>query len=172
MTATGTPFAVTDALAAVDALLVRPVPAAGPTGWDPDPPDGEWTGSLGAGFRLVPLWRSRDHFGVPAREWDAAQEEAGANLAALAAALDARWGPHRTVGMRPFLLRGTAGRPMPPLLAELCAFDLYGDLRVWGPVGTPHGPRWAAVSVGQCDDDAPHLMVAALSDAPLIEPDD
>jgi hypothetical protein len=57
-------------------------------------------------------------------------------------------------------------------LAEICSFDLYGDLLVWGPLDTPEGQRWVAVSVSQCDEDAPHIMLAATGDSPVTEPDE
>ncbi|MFF8288092.1 hypothetical protein ACF068_02520 [Streptomyces sp. NPDC016309] len=160
---------MTGTAAAVGALLDLPVPEDGPTRWEPSRAEG-WSGSLGAGFRLRLLWESRAYFGVPGPEWDAAQEEAEAYLAALTSVLDERWGPHRVVSMGAFVRGGAGDGPVLPLFAELCAFDLYGDLMVWGPVGSPHGPRWVAVSVGQCDEDAPHLMVAAVSDVPVEEP--
>lgn len=175
MKATGTPFEVAEAVAAVDALLGLPVPEDGPTLWEPseEPSKGEgWSGSYGAGFRLKLLWESRAYFGVPGPEWDAAQEEAEAYLSALTSMLEKRWGPHRQVSMRAFLLGEVDDESLPPLFAELRAFDLYGELRVWGPVGSPHGPRWVAVSLGQCDEDAPHMMVAAVSDAPVEEIDE
>ncbi|MFG3495140.1 hypothetical protein [Streptomyces sp. NPDC047928] len=170
MTATGTPFDADDGARAVRDLLARPVPDGGGTEWEPG--SDEWTGSVGAGFRLALLWRSRHYFGVPGPEWDAAQDEAEAYLAELVAVLGKRWGPHRVVSMRPYLFGKVNGDPMPPLFAELAAFDLYGDLRVWGPLDTPHGPRWVGVSVAQCDEDAPHLMVGAVSALPLTSADD
>ncbi|OKK06232.1 hypothetical protein AMK26_09270 [Streptomyces sp. CB03234] len=168
MKATGTPFDVTEAVAAVDGLLALPVPVGGPTAWEPSEEEG-WSGSYGAGFRLKLLWESRAYFGVPGPEWDAAQDEAGEYLAALTSALDERWGPHREVSMRAFVTGEADDESVLPLFAELRAFDLYGELMVWGPVGAPHGPRWVAVSVGQCDEDAPHMMVAAVSDVPIEE---
>jgi hypothetical protein len=166
--ATGTPFDVADAVAAVDALLDPPLPENGPTRWEPSKGEG-WSGSYGAGFRLKLLWESRAYFGVPGPEWDAAQEEAEAYLTALTRALGKRWGPPRQVSMRAFLLDEVDDESVPPLFTELRSFDLYGELMVWGPVGSRHGPRWVAVSVGQCDEDAPHMMVAAVSDAPIEE---
>ncbi|MDN3296645.1 hypothetical protein QWM81_21885 [Streptomyces ficellus] len=165
MKATGTPFDVTEAVAAVDALLARPLPEDGPTRWEPG--SESWSGSYGAGFRLAPLWESRAYVGVPGPEWDTAQEEAERYFAELTGALDERWGPHREVGMRALLLGDADDESVPPLFAELRAFGLYGELMVWGPVGSPHGPRWVAVSVGQCDEDAPHMMVAAVTDVPI-----
>ncbi|SNS47596.1 hypothetical protein SAMN05216276_101045 [Streptosporangium subroseum] len=169
---TGRPFSVRDAVAAVEVLLTRPVPADGPTNREGDPDSGEWTGSFGAGFRLTRLWESRGYFGVSGPDWNAAQEESEAYLAALAAELEQRWGPHRDVSMRPYLFRSYADEPMPPLFAEICSFDLYGDLLVWGPLDTPEGQRWVAVSVSQCDEDAPHIMLAATGDSPVTEPDE
>lgn len=169
MKATGTPFDVGRAVAAVDALLAEPLPASGPTQWEPSKEEG-WSGSYGAGFRLKLLWESRSYFGVPGAEWDAAQEEAEEYLTALTRALEERWGPHRVVSMRAFLTGEADDESVLPLFAELRAFDLYGELMVWGPVASPHGPRWVAVSVGQCDDDAPHMMVGGVIDVPIEEP--
>ncbi|WP_143662601.1 hypothetical protein [Streptomyces sp. CB03238] len=157
-----------EAAAAVDALLALPVPESGPTAWEQSEGEG-WSGSYGAGFRLKLLWESRAYFGVPGPEWDAAQEEAEEYLAALTSALDERWGPHREVSMRAFVLGDVDDESVLPLFAELRAFDLYGELMVWGPAGSPQGPRWVGVSVGQCDEDAPHMMVAAVSDVPIEE---
>ncbi|RST05731.1 hypothetical protein E2C00_27355 [Streptomyces sp. WAC05374] len=168
MKKTGNPFDVTDTVAAVDALLGAPLPANGPTQGEPSGAEG-WSGSHGAGFRLRLLWESRSYVGVPGPEWDAAQAEAEEYLAALTAALAERWGPHREVSMRAFLLREIDDESVLPLFAELRAFDLYGELAVWGPVASPSGPRWVAVSLSQCDGDAPHLMVAAVTDVPIEE---
>ncbi|GAA2480424.1 hypothetical protein [Streptomyces gobitricini] len=169
MKASGTRADVTEAVSAVDALLSRPVPPNGPTQREPSRGEG-WSGSHGAGFRLWFLWESRAcSGGAPGPEWDAARKEAEKFLAALTRALEERWGPHREVSMRAFRLGDVDDGSVLPLFAELGAFDLYGDLMVWGPVGSPRGPRWVAVSVGQCDEDGPHVLVAAVTDVPIEE---
>lgn len=43
-----------------------------------------------------------------------------------------------------------------------------GDLAVWGPVDG----RWVAVSLDQCDGDAPMILVAVVADRPIVELDD
>ncbi|MGW7361842.1 hypothetical protein ACWGI8_00070 [Streptomyces sp. NPDC054841] len=168
---TGSPFSLAAAVAAIDALLAGPIPEDGPTEWEPGGDDEGWTGSSGAGFRLVPLWESRGYFGVPGPEWDAAQEESEEYLVSLAVELGKRWGPHREVSMRAYLMDEVPEEEVPPLIAEICAFDLYGDLYVWGPVDTPRGQRWVAISVSQCDEDAPHIMLGAVSTDPVPDPD-
>ncbi|MFF8830351.1 hypothetical protein [Streptomyces sp. NPDC015131] len=181
---TGTPFDARQAARAVETLLGESVPATGPAQWEPSGDgDGEgWSGSHGAGFRLARLWESRPHDSraqdsraharVPGDPGpDAAREEAAAHLADLSSALESRYGPPRTVDLRTLpAAQDGDDPPAPPLLAELDAFGLHEALLVWGPVPSPHGPRWVAVSVGQCDADAPHLMVVALSDVPIEEP--
>ncbi|MFG2559664.1 hypothetical protein [Streptomyces sp. NPDC048496] len=63
---------------------------------------------------------------------------------------------------------------MEPLFQALCDHDCLGDLAVWGPVaGGPGGSdRWVAVTVNQCDGDAPMIIVALVGDRPVIEPRD
>jgi hypothetical protein len=143
------------ALDAVDALLDGALPASGPVQREPSP-DGGWGGSHGAGFRLEP------------------QEEAGEHLAALTSALEDRWGPHREVSLRALPSGEDGEGPVLPLLAELGSLDGDGPgpgaaLLVWGPVVTPHGPRWVAVSTAPCDGDGPPMTVAAVSDVPIEE---
>jgi hypothetical protein len=170
-TATGTPFDVTAAVADVGVLLGLPIPTAGPTSREGDPDTGEWTGSQGAHFRISPLWESRDYVSVPGAEWDAAQEEVEQYLAALATDLGKSFGKHQVVSMRAYLLHEVPQEEFPPLIAEICAFSLYGDLLVWGPVTTPRGERWVVISASQCNDDAPHIMFAAVSDEMVRDPD-
>ncbi|QGV78811.1 hypothetical protein [Streptomyces ficellus] len=168
MTATGTPFDVSAVLAAVDDLLGMSVPSSGPTAWEPGQAEG-WSASHGDGFRLRLLWKSRAYTEVPGSERDAAREEAAEYLAALKETLDERWGEHRVVGMGAFARGEVDEESVPPLFDELRTFALYEDLLVWGPVGSDHGPRWVAVTVGQCDEGAPHLMVAGVSAVPIEE---
>ncbi|MHC3393547.1 hypothetical protein ACLQ2E_29425 [Streptomyces lavendulocolor] len=160
------------ALDAVDTLLDGALPASGPVQREPSP-DGGWGGSHGAGFRLEPLWEGACH-GDPEGERDAGQEETGERLAALTSALEDRWGPHREVSLRALPSGEGGDGPVLPLLEELRSVDgdgpgPRGALLVWGPVVTPHGPRWVAVSTAPCDGDAPPMTVAAVSDVPIEE---
>ncbi|MFJ9212425.1 hypothetical protein [Streptomyces sp. NPDC102264] len=170
----GEVFETGRAVSDVEALLVAPVPTAGPTTdgteVEGDPATGEWTATSGAGFRIVPLWESGDLVGVYGPEWNEAEEAAEEQLARLVAELDRRWGAHRRVSMRVPLFRKQAGEPMPALFQALCDADCYGDLTVWGPLSAD--PRWIAVSVNQSDGDAPMIMTAAVSDRPITELDD
>ncbi|MFD7117972.1 hypothetical protein ACFWAA_13095 [Streptomyces sp. NPDC059922] len=170
----GEAFETGRAVSDVEALLVAPVPTAGPTPdateVEGDPSTGEWTATSGAGFRIVPLWESGDLVGVYGPGWDEAEEAAEEHLACLVAELDRRWGAHRRVSMRVPLFRKQAGAPMPALFQALCDADCFGDLTVWGPLSA--GRRWIAVSVNQSDGDAPMIMTAAVSDRPVTELDD
>ncbi|MGW0080663.1 hypothetical protein [Streptomyces sp. NPDC003393] len=170
----GEPFALDRALRDVDGLLAADIPVSGPTTSEGDPAKGEWSVTRGEGFLLVPLWESASLVGVYAPEWNRAEETAHAHLAALAGALDRRWGPHRRVGMRVPLFRRVAGAPMPPFFEALCAHDLLGDLAVWGPLpaGPGRGDRRLAVSLDQSDGDAPFVLAAAVTDRPLVELED
>ncbi|MFJ6194933.1 hypothetical protein [Micromonospora sp. NPDC092111] len=155
----------------VEELVAGPVPAAGPTVAEGDPDTGEWTGTRGGGFRVIPLWESDALTGVYGPEWGEREERAEEQLASLVRELARRWGAHGRVSMRVPLFRNQAGEPMPPLFQSLCDADCYGDLAVWGPV--PTGPdadrRWVAVSVNQSDGDAPMVMAAVVSDQPITE---
>ncbi|MEW2065680.1 hypothetical protein [Streptomyces sp. NPDC007346] len=156
----GEPFVLPRAVAEVERLLATAVPATGPTVAAGDPVTGEWTATEGAGFRIVPLWEGDPLTGVYAPEWNDAEEAAEAHLAALTEELDRRWGPHATVPLYgPLLTWQGGGSPVQPLFQALFAEDLYGDLTVWDPVA-PNG-RWAALTVGHSDGDAP-LVLAAL----------
>ncbi|MEU6416238.1 hypothetical protein [Streptomyces spiralis] len=170
----GEPFALDRALRDIDGLLAADIPARGPTTSEDDPVRGEWSVTRGEGFVLVPLWESASLVGVYAPEWNKAEETAHGHLAALAGALDRRWGAHRPVGMRVPLFRRIAGESMPPFFEALCAQDLLGDLAVWGPLpaGSGRRDRWLAVSVNQSDGDAPFVLAAAVTDHPLVELED
>ena len=65
--------------------------------------------------------------------------------------------------MRVPLFRHQARAPLPALFQALGDLDCFGDLTVWGPTAT--GGRWVAVSVNQCDGDAPMIMTAVVSHA-------
>ncbi|MET8357586.1 hypothetical protein [Micromonospora sp. NPDC005171] len=151
----------------IESLLTSALPTGGLPASEGDPATGEWTGTRGEGFRIAPLWESEALTGVYGAEWNEAEEAAEANLALVVRELDQRWGAHRTVSMRVPLFRNQAGEPMPALFHSLCEMDCYGDLTVWGP--TVVDGRWVAVSVNQCDGDAPMIMTAVVSQLPIIE---
>ncbi|MFH9396377.1 hypothetical protein [Streptomyces sp. NPDC017556] len=166
----GEEFDAERAAAEVTELLAAPVPATGPTVVEGDPDTGEWTVTVGEGFRIVPLWEGRSLTGVYAPEWNEAVEAAEGHLESLARESGARWGPHRPVRLHVALLRWEAGASVEPLFEALFTADLYGDLVVWGPFA-PDG-RWIALTVGHSDGDAPMVLAALVSDRPIIEPDD
>ncbi|MFF0397756.1 hypothetical protein ACFYSJ_18635 [Streptomyces sp. NPDC005248] len=170
----GEAFEIDRALSDIEALLAGPVPAAGPTDGEGDPATGEWTATSGEGFRILPLWESDSLVGVYAPEWNDAEEAARGHLDDLVAELDRRWGAHRKVGMRVPIFRKIADEPMPPLFQALCDQDCRGDLSVWGPVAAGPGAAvvWVAASVNQCDGDAPMIIVALVSDRPIVELED
>jgi hypothetical protein len=163
----GETFVIARAVSDVEALLAAPVPASGPTVAEGAPLTGEWSATGGEGFRIVPLWEGDDLVGVYEREWTEAEEAAQGHLDSLVAELDARWGPHRRVAMHVPLFRKQADEPMPPLFQALCDEECYGDLSVWGPPAL--GARWVGVSVNQSDGDAPMIIVAVVSDRPVVE---
>ncbi|MFG3403546.1 hypothetical protein [Streptomyces sp. NPDC048142] len=165
----GEPFDADRAAAEVTGLLTAPVPATGPTAAEGDPATGEWTVTVGEGFRIVPLWEGDPLGGVYAPEWNEAEEAAAGHLAVLARALDDRWGPHRAVRLHGPLMRWQGGGPVEPLFEALFAEDLYGDLVVWGPVES--GGRWIALALGHSDGDAPLVLAALVSDRPVAEPE-
>ncbi|MFJ6612022.1 hypothetical protein ACIQPT_17305 [Streptomyces sp. NPDC091289] len=166
----GEAFDAERAVAEVTGLLAAPVPADGPTAAEGDPATGEWTVTVGAGFRIVPLWEGDPLTGVYAPEWNDAEEAAEAHLAVLARVLGDRWGPHRTVRPHVPLMRWQGGAPVEPLFEALFAEDLYGDLVVWGPVAA--GGRWIGLTLGHSDGDAPLVLAALVSERPITEPED
>ncbi|WP_405456951.1 hypothetical protein OG786_08365 [Streptomyces sp. NBC_00101] len=165
----GEAFDARRAVAEVAALAAGPVPARGPTLGEGDPVTGEWRATAGEGFRLVPLWESDDLTGAYGSDWTDAEGAAQRQLGLLVAELDVRWGPHRRVAMHPALSRRRAGRPLPEPFAALIDEDCHGDLSVWGPL--PGRDRWVGVSVGHSDGDAPLVMVALVSESPVVELD-
>ncbi|MEV6477421.1 hypothetical protein [Streptomyces sp. NPDC051657] len=166
----GEDFDAERAAAEVTELLAAPVPATGPTAAEGDPATGEWTVTVGEGFRIVPLWEGHSLTGVYAPEWNGAVEAAEGHMAVLAGALSDGWGPHRPVRLHGALPRWEAGASVEPLFEALFAEDLYGDLVVWGPVAP--GGRWIALTLGHSDGDAPLVLAALVSDRTITEPDD
>ncbi|MFC7547190.1 hypothetical protein [Plantactinospora sp. GCM10030261] len=166
----GEAFSAARAVSDVEALLAVDLPTGGVAVSEGDPDTGEWTATTGDGFRIRPIWESDALTGLYGTDWTDAEEAAEEKLALVVRELDRQWGPHRPVSMRVPLFRDQAGEPMPALFRSLCDGDCYGDLAVWGPVSaaTTDG-RWIAVSVNQCDGDAPMIMVAVVSDSPIIE---
>lgn len=158
----GEPFDRQRALSGIESALSAPLPDSGPTANEGEPVTGEWVSTRGEGFLLFPLWESETLTGVYGREWNDAETAAEANLAALVTALDARWGPHRTLTMGEPLLRRPDGEPFRTLVAK----DCNGDLTLWGPLPGP-APRWVAVSLNQSDGDAPLILTALVTDRPL-----
>ncbi|RLP98308.1 hypothetical protein [Micromonospora sp. CV4] len=166
----GEAYATDRAVSDIEALLAGDLPTAGATVSEGDPATGEWTATVGEGFRIRPLWESDALTGVYGPEWNEAEEAAAENLALVVRELDSRWGPHRRVSMRVPLFRNQAGEPMPTVFQALCSVDCYGDLAVWGPLAV--SGRWVGVSVNQCDGDAPMILTAVVSDRPIIELED
>ncbi|MDG4837718.1 hypothetical protein O7631_14455 [Micromonospora sp. WMMD967] len=163
----GQAFDIGRAVSDVESLLAAELPTDGDPVSEGDPATGEWTGTRGAGFRIIPIWESADLVGVYGADWNEAEDAAMANLALVTGELDRRWGPHRRVSMHVPMFRKQAGTPMPVLFQSLSGLDCYGDLAVWGP--TPDDGRWVAVSVNQCDGDAPMIMTAVVSRFAITE---
>ncbi|MFJ2091683.1 hypothetical protein ACIOEW_20775 [Streptomyces sp. NPDC087901] len=175
----GETFDIARAVADIEALLAAPLPAAGPTVAEGEPGTGEWTVTVGEGFRIAPLWESGLLDEADGTGWDEAEEAAEAQLASLVKELEGRWGAHHQVAVHVLLLRQEDGSEMssllrqqgeaaPPLFEALLDEDCYGDLAVWGPVSAQG--RWVGVSVGRSDGDAPLVMAAVVSDRPIVAP--
>ncbi|MFI8087197.1 hypothetical protein ACIF9R_02635 [Streptomyces sp. NPDC086080] len=158
----GESFDTNRAVSDIETALSVPLPDSGPTTDEGEPVTGEWTSTRGAGFLLFPLWESEALTGVYGPEWNEAEARAEANLTALVAELDTRWGPHRRVPLGGPALRRPAAEPFAALLAR----DCNGDLAVWGPLPGPVR-RWVAVSLNQSDGDAPMILTALISDRPI-----
>ncbi|MFF1922380.1 hypothetical protein ACFVW8_17645 [Streptomyces sp. NPDC058221] len=173
----GETFEIARAVSDIDELLTRPLPKTGPTGEDRLPVTEEWTLIKGEGLLIAPLWESDSFTGLYESAFEEASEAGEGNLTALVAELDRRWGPHHEACMRVPMNRKITGEPMPLLFQTLCDADLEGDLSLWGPVGPPApgtetADRWVAVSVNQCDGDAPMILTVAITDQPITELDD
>jgi len=152
----GEVFDMGRAVADIDAILTGPLPESGPTIDAGEPDTGEWTHTRGVGFQLTPLWESNHLVGVYGPEWTEVEAEAEGHLAELVGELDRRWGPHRTVTMGPALSNPPTTEPFRTLVAK----DCLGDLAVWGPVT---GGRSVAVSLNQCDGDAPMILTVVVT---------
>ncbi|MFI8190973.1 hypothetical protein ACIF8T_19525 [Streptomyces sp. NPDC085946] len=125
----------------IDALLARPLSG------DED-------------HHLVILRRSRD-FAPPHDDRDEllrTGEEFEGELRELAAALDARWGPHAVLSMEDYSLMDPDDDGLPPFFRDLCARGYFGDLRYWRA-----GGRLVAVSVGHEDKEEPVVLFAAVT---------
>lgn len=158
----GEEFDAERAVSDIAAALAVSLPTSGPTTDEGEPITGEWTITRGAGFLLFPLWESNDFVGVYEPEWNVVEEAAEGHLTALVAELTRSWGPHRTVTMGPTLWQPPTTEPFRTLVAK----DCLGDLAVWGPV-TESNSRWVAVSLNQCDGDAPMILTALITDSPI-----
>ncbi|MFD4017611.1 hypothetical protein [Streptomyces sindenensis] len=165
----GQSFDLGRALSEVGELLTVPLPPTGPTEALGDPATGEWTATQGPGFRVVPLWEGDPMTGVYAPEWSDAEEAAEARLRSLAEELGHRWGPHTEVPLHGPLLRWQGGSAVDPLVEALFRQDLYGDLVVWGPLGTTG--RRIALTLGRSDGDQPLVLAALVSDRAVAASD-
>jgi len=161
----GEPFDASRAGAEVTELLVADVPAAGPTTAEGDPATGEWTGTTGAGFRIVPLWEGESLTGLYDAAWAAAEGIGTTHLTHLAEVLSAHWGPHHVITLDGPLLSWHQSQPVHPLFEALFRQDLYSELHVWH-VGT----RWIALTVGHSDGDAPLVLAAVVSTEEIQQP--
>jgi hypothetical protein len=158
----GEAFDTDRAVSDIESALAVSLPASGPTTDEGEPVTGEWTVTRGEGLMLFPLWESDDLVGVYAPEWNDAEATAEGHLSALVAELDRRWGSHREVSMGPALWERPTTEPFRTLVAK----DCLGSLSVWGPV-TGSNSRWVAVSLNQCDGDAPMILTALITARPI-----
>ncbi|MEW2808024.1 hypothetical protein AB0929_13040 [Streptomyces massasporeus] len=131
-------------LARISDLLARPL-----TGSD-------------AAYHLVILRESRD-FAPPNDDWDElmrTSEEFEGELIALAAALDARWGPHATMSMEGYVhaFMDPDGDDLPPFFRYLCESGYFGDLLYWRV-----GDRLLAAGVGHEDKEEPVVLFAGVT---------
>ncbi len=156
--------------AEVTGLLTAPVPAVGPTAAGGDPDTGEWTATVGAGFRIVPLREGHSLTGVYAPEWNDAVEAAEGHLAVLAGVLDGRLGPApagaAARGAAAVGGRGARG-------AAVRGAVRRGSVRRPGGLG-PGRPRWPVDRPGRGAQrrDAPLVPAALVGDGPVTEPED
>ncbi|MFF9114610.1 hypothetical protein ACF09Y_03115 [Streptomyces massasporeus] len=130
-------------LARIGELLARPL-----TGSDP--------------YHLVILRESRD-FAPPNDDWDElmrTSEEFEGELIELAAAMDARWGPHASMSMEGYVhaFMDPDDNDLPPLFRHLCKSGYFGDLLYWRV-----GDRLLAASVGHEDKEEPVVLYAGVT---------
>ena len=115
-----------------------------------------------AAYHVVILRESRD-FAPPNDDWDElmrTSEEFEGELIDLAAALDARWGPHATVSMEGYVdaFMDQDGDDLPPFFRHLCESGYFGDLLYWRV-----GDRMLAASVGHEDKEEPVVLFAGVT---------
>ncbi|MFI0270106.1 hypothetical protein [Streptomyces luteogriseus] len=115
-----------------------------------------------AAHHLVILRESRD-FAPPNDDWDElmrTSEEFERELTDLAAALDARWGPHATLSMESSVhaFMDPDEDDLPPFFRYLCESGYFGDLLYWRV-----GDRLLAVSVGHEDKEEPVVLFAGVT---------
>ncbi|MFJ4976160.1 hypothetical protein ACIP6X_12605 [Streptomyces coeruleorubidus] len=130
-------------IARIDELLARPL-----TGGD--------------AYHLVTLRQSRD-FAPPNDDWDELiriSDEFEAELKDLAAALDARWGPHASLSMEDYAYAflDQDDDELPPFFRELCESGYFGDLLYWRV-----GACLVAASVGHADKEEPVVLFAGVT---------
>ncbi|MFF5311506.1 hypothetical protein [Streptomyces massasporeus] len=111
---------------------------------------------------FVVLRESRD-FAPPNDDWDElmrTSEEFEGELIALAAALDARWGPHTTLSMEGYVqtFMDPDDDDLPPFFRYLCESGYFGDLLYWRV-----GDRLLAASVGHEDKEEPVVLFAGVT---------
>jgi hypothetical protein len=138
-------------IARIDELLARPL-------------------TEGDAYHLVTLRQSRD-FAPPNDDWDElirTSEEFEAELEDLAAALDARWGPHASLSMEDYAYAflDPGDDELPPFFRELCESGYFGDLLYWRV-----GDRLVAASVGHEDKEEPVVLFAGVTGSGVGFPD-
>lgn len=120
----------------------------------------------GPDHHLVVLAMSRDFWEDRSTEVvEAAEEEIEARGDELTAALDARWGPHSVVDLRPWedvLLEGGAvAEPFASLL------EAFRDLRVWR---LPGSGLWFGLTLVQHDPELEIMLVGVVGGESALAP--
>ena len=121
------------------------------------------------GFHLLKLRESRDFSSAdPDDDWAElmrVSDEFEAELKDLAAALDARWGPHGEMSMEDyaFLDPDDEDDDVPPLFRELVRQGWFGNLLHWHPAD-----RVIAASVGHEDKEEPVVLFAAIASVAAV----
>ncbi|MBA4861156.1 hypothetical protein H1V43_07120 [Streptomyces sp. PSKA54] len=111
-------------------------------------------------YHLVILHESRD-FAPPNDDWDElmrTSEEFEEELGELAAALDARWGPHESMSMEDYSCMDPDDDELPPFFGELVESGYFGDLLYWRV-----GDRIVAASVGHEDKEQPVVLFTGVT---------